>query len=656
MTPPTIPPTVDERWQAFITTVPSPGPHRTITPLDLRASNAAGLNAPVDPHLDTAMWMATSPSPSVPKTELPIISTDSAPGSGGDYEVTGVLGEGGMGRVVLARQRSLQRDVALKTLKTSASGHEMAEALLTEAIVTGSIEHPNIVPIHALGRDTEGRPVFVMKRVEGVSWANLVADSAHPAWTSISPDAADRLDSHIEILLAVCNAVHYAHCRGIVHRDIKLENVMIGGFGEVYLVDWGIAMRIRPADGQGDMYGPPVGTLGYMAPEMAVGDMARIDARTDVYLLGATLHALLTGAPRHLGDAIYDMLDSARESKPFEYGPGISAELVTICHKAMHVDPDQRFSSALEFRQALVAFRRHRGSITLSERARARLDEVDVHRKRRATNTAMPEDDRRVHTWLTEARFGFMQALEAWKGNEAAQKGLDLCLERMVEHEIEQRDLEGARSLLAEFSAPRPELEKRVEALATELSEARAREERLRALERDADLSIGAKRQAVLLGVFPLYAMLAIAVVRARNMRNELTLAHLLAFPIITLALGLALWFFLRLRLTTAVSRRAFRLMLFFPLATLVHRVLALFHHASITLVLTTDMIIMAVIAGTFGVAILPRAGWGAGILLAGAIVASLFPAYAMLTFAICIGATATFLAATWAGLIRWSD
>src|SRR5262249_2783436 len=144
-----------------------------------------------------------------------------------DIEITGLLGEGGMGRVMLARQRSLDRKVAVKMLKPG-SDADAVRGLFTEAVVTGSIDPPTGAPIHVRGRDDGGRPVLVMKRVEGVSWKKLVDDPHHPAWTKIAPAGDDRLSAHLEILIQVSNAVHFAHTRGFVHRDIKLANVMIG--------------------------------------------------------------------------------------------------------------------------------------------------------------------------------------------------------------------------------------------------------------------------------------------------------------------------------------------------------------------------------------------------------------------------------------------
>src|SRR5204863_2462534 len=137
----------------------------------------------------------------------------------------GRLGEGGMGTVDRALQRSLGREVAIKRVRDRRAGDGAVRALLAEARVAGSLEHPNVVPIHALGRDAGGDPALVMKRVEGVSWSALIHDPAHPRWSDLP---RDRLRWHLETLMQVCNAIELAHSRGIIHRDLKPNNVMIG--------------------------------------------------------------------------------------------------------------------------------------------------------------------------------------------------------------------------------------------------------------------------------------------------------------------------------------------------------------------------------------------------------------------------------------------
>jgi serine/threonine-protein kinase len=531
--------------------------------------------------------------------ELPILAFDEggAAGDAADFDITGVLGEGGMGKVLLARQRSLRREVAIKVMKAENARPESVANLLAEAVITGSIEHPSVIPVHVLGRDARGRPVLVMKRVEGVSWQELARDREHPLWSAIAPDAADRLDAHLEILMDVCNAAHCAHQKGFVHRDIKLDNVMIGAFGEVYLVDWGIAMRIDPkrpveAASQG-----VVGTPAYMAPEMLFPDADRIDARTDVYLLGAALHDVLTGAPRHRGDSILDVLVSARDSAPFAYGPEVPAELAAICNRAMHVDPRARFATPLELRMALASFRRHRGSVALCEESAARLAEVAEER-----------DPRRVHALLTECRFGFVQARRSWPENAAADAGLQACLASMIEHELTQRDAAGARALLAELSTPRPDLEARVAVLEAELAAAMERDEKLRHLEQQRDLSIGADVQLAMVGILPALVILVLAYFIAIG--GRLATAQIIGAPLLGLVLMITGYAFARRRLHTEISKKALAMLILMPAGAMVHRTLATLQAAPFAAIALGDLVIAAAVVASMTIALVPRLGW----------------------------------------------
>jgi serine/threonine protein kinase len=159
-----------------------------------------------------------------------------------EIEILRTLGEGGMGQVFLARQHSLDRQVAVKAIKPSQVGEYAQLAMLHEARIAGALEHPNVVPIHSLSQDADGLPLLVMKRIDGTSWKDLLKNPRHPYWLK---EPQERLQQNIEILMQVCNALHFAHTKGVLHRDIKPENVMLGNFGEIYLLDWGIAVHLE---------------------------------------------------------------------------------------------------------------------------------------------------------------------------------------------------------------------------------------------------------------------------------------------------------------------------------------------------------------------------------------------------------------------------
>src|SRR4051795_11641567 len=199
--------------------------------------------------------------------------------SGTRYEILGELGRGGMGIVYLARDTALDREIALKIVDRGAPGTrtDSPDALAHEARILARLEHPGIVPVHDFGELPDGRLYYAMKRVRG---------DRLDRWVSAGHELADSLT----VFLRVCEAVAFAHAHGVVHRDLKPENVMVGEFGEVLVLDWGIA-ELRGA--RGELHGASgaiAGTPDYMAPEQARGDAA-IDHRADVFALGLMLDA-----------------------------------------------------------------------------------------------------------------------------------------------------------------------------------------------------------------------------------------------------------------------------------------------------------------------------------------------------------------------------
>jgi len=627
-------------WKTFSLAARGKDPLKTITSLDLRDVEG------------TKVFVGAGPVPPVSISDLPSVPVLGTTPAGDpvttDFEIVGVLGEGGMGRVLLARQKSLQRDVALKVLKVDESRRDIVNTLLTEAVITGSIEHPNIVPVHALGRDKNGLPVLVMKRIDGVCWRKLFEHPEHPLWPSLCADKTFRFDVHLEILMAVCNAAHYAHSRGVIHCDIKLDNVMMGGFGEVYLVDWGIAVNIadnRQRSSDPEDFAAPVGTLAYMAPEMALGNRSQIDVRTDVYLLGATLHFLLTGKPRHIGENPLDLLISARDSDPFDYGPSVPSELAAICNRAMHVDSEQRFPSALAFRQALEVYQRHRASLVLSTKASEQMAAMDA---------GDPIPEAQMRRAMTECRFAFIQALEAWRGNQAAREGLDKVLARMIAHEIDRRDLESARLLLPELSVANPELEARAKTLADELAREKEEAYRLQALARNTDLRIGARYQLMILVTLPICAILSFFVILATG--RSMLVRQLFVFPTVVILALLAVYFVLRKRINTSIARRAFSLVILYPVSLLVHRIFAFAQADPIHSILMTDMVISAILAISFGIAIMGRIAYLSIVFLLGAIAISISPTNASMIFIACSTIVGLWLTAYWTQMVRGDD
>ncbi len=322
------------------------------------------------------------------------------------YTLGAVLGEGGMGTVYRARQNCLRRDVAVKKLKPSSGSAPALEGFLAEAYAHGLLDHPNIVPVYDLGSDAQGGVQLAMKLVAGRSWrARLREDQSV-------------LSEQLEVLCQVCNAVAFAHSRGLAHCDLKPANILLGSFGEVFVVDWGLAVCF---DGQADgslrphtSIRAPTGTPAYMAPELARGQGEQIGPATDVYLLGACLFEVLSGRPPHQGSAFFEVVERAAEGEIGALPDDLPAELVQICRRALAREPGARYAGALELRDALRTYLEHRQSLAMARAARAQL------RACGDTDSAQP---RELYERFALAVAGFRQARELWHGNHAAAEG-----------------------------------------------------------------------------------------------------------------------------------------------------------------------------------------------------------------------------------------
>jgi len=287
------------------------------------------------------------------------------------YTVAREIGRGGMGTVYAASDAWLGREVAIKVSNTVGSA-ALEQRLAAEARVLARLEHPGIVPIHDAGRLADGRLFYVMKRVDGVTLSEYLRQKTS-------------LGERLRIFERICEAVAFAHARRILHRDLKPDNVMVGSFGEVMVMDWGVAKALSIEgghDGAGDARlahssidparsstdpGTVVGTHGFMAPEQASGEMHDLDERTDVYGLGTILLALLSNQEIRIepGGALPAILGESSS---------IPRPLRSICARALAGRPAERYASATALGEEVSRYRAGQAveahSETVFERAR----------------------------------------------------------------------------------------------------------------------------------------------------------------------------------------------------------------------------------------------------------------------------------------------
>ncbi len=368
-----------------------------------------------------------------------------------DYELLGVMGRGGMGVVYRARQRSLDREVALKRFHSR--GEEAEDAtyrtmFASEAVVTGNLDHPNIVPIHSLEKGAGGPSFYTMKCVRGRPWEDLIDRMS--------------LQENLETLLRVCDAMAFAHSRGIIHRDLKPENVMLGEYGEVLVMDWGLAAsvekgakaeHIETTHQQG-------GTPAYMAPEQALNDRLRIGKSSDIYLLGAILFRIVAGRPPHDGKDVLDCLRNAAKNKIVQ-APR-TGELMDIARKAMSTQQRDRHPTVESFRGDIRDYLNHQESVALAHNARADLEAAE-----RGGD----------YEKFSRAVFGLEQALSLWQDNEDAADLLGRARDSYARAAFQNGDLELALSVVDDDVSPG--LREQIESA---LEERRRRKRALRAL------------------------------------------------------------------------------------------------------------------------------------------------------------------------------
>lgn len=369
------------------------------------------------------------------------------------YEVLGEIGKGGMGEVRRVHDRDLKRTMAMKIIRREMLQNPEAVArFVEEAQATAQLDHPGIVPVHELGKLADGRLYFTMKEVQGDTFGTVIKALHHVSdasgWGVIEGWTFRRA---VDAFHAACEAVAYAHSRGVIHRDIKPANIMVGSFGEVQVMDWGLAkvgagrpdpfselgvvVTDRSADReQATLVGTVAGTPWYMAPEQARGQVHRLGPPADVYALGAVLYTLLCGRPPYEGKDGAQVLQqvttsfytplSQRETPPLPPG------LVEICEQAMRRDDQERYPTAKELADALAEWldgdRKKAQARSVVERAQGLGPRVEGWRQEAAD--------------LRSRARALLDGVEAWRPAESKQQAWALedraeALERRVERE-----------------------------------------------------------------------------------------------------------------------------------------------------------------------------------------------------------------------------
>jgi serine/threonine-protein kinase len=358
-----------------------------------------------DPALDATLAHAGAPPPSAePLDDETLASGDRTPPPGAsvrlslpNYDLGALLGSGGMGEVVLAHDKQIGRDVAIKQLRIENPSPDAIARFLREARIQARLEHPSIVPVHELGHDAQGLPYFTMKKLTGTTLRDQLASKHPPPRQRVLRMFAD-----------VCLAVEFAHARGVVHRDLKPANIMVGDFGEVYVVDWGLARIVGDSEARSvgadvesldgvTQAGQMLGTPGYMAPEQ-IENPSLVGPAADVYALGALLFEILAGEQPHprgkgaLSSTLKGITEPPSQRRPDRNVP---PELDALCLVAMATIPGDR-PTAKELAERLQNYldgdrdveQRRALAATFVSRARDAIDSGEVTRRAEAMQAA----------------------------------------------------------------------------------------------------------------------------------------------------------------------------------------------------------------------------------------------------------------------------
>jgi len=343
---------------------------KTLAALPAEKTTREGLTRIGDPDIETTLGHVTSADVTIDSGDLHFATSDAvgtATSDGQRFRVLRPHAQGGLGAVFVALDAELNREVALKQILDHHADDPISrQRFLIEAEITGGLEHPGIVPVYSLGTYGNGRPYYAMRFIKGDSLKEAIERFHADAGLKANPGHRSlELRTLLRRFTDVCNAIDYAHSRGVLHRDIKPGNIIVGNHGETLVVDWGLAKplgRVEPGrdtaertllpsstSGSADtLHGSALGTPAFMSPEQARGELDRMGPWSDVYSLGATLYCLLTGRPPFEGGAIAELLRMVKRGEfvpPRSLDASIDPALQAVCLKAMATEPEDRYAT-----------------------------------------------------------------------------------------------------------------------------------------------------------------------------------------------------------------------------------------------------------------------------------------------------------------------
>ena len=421
--------------------------------------DSTGVRFAAAPDTADATGMGTTAPPAPSHFPDPPADAPTIPG----YAVTAELARGGMGRVYAGHDLTLDREVAIKTLLPGASG----ERFVTESKIAARLPHPNIPPVHALGTLADGSPYLVMKLIRGRTLDALLKERASPA---------DGLPRWVQVFEGVAQGVGFAHANGVIHRDLKPLNVMVGEFGEVQVMDWGLAKHLGersraggpgpdapPADAEFTQAGAVMGTPGYMAPEQARGEP--VDARADVFALGAVLATILTDQPAFVDTTALETIGKAAKADLADVLArlarcGADAELVAVTNRCLSPSAADRPPDGRAVAAEVAAYRagveaRLRRAET--ERAEALVREGEQRKRRRVVQWAGVAVAAVLLVGVFSTTVGLLEA----RRQEGLARAETTAKDKAREEEIRQRGIAEANEKLAKDRLGQVEAEKK---------------------------------------------------------------------------------------------------------------------------------------------------------------------------------------------------